>query len=65
MRSFILALFANYNYNAQVKEDKMGGVCDMHGSVENSHRVSVGKPEGRKLLGRPKRRIILKWILEK
>jgi hypothetical protein len=37
------------------------------GKKRRPYRVLVGKPEGRRPLGRPRRkwRIILKWILEK
>jgi hypothetical protein len=32
----------------------------------NAYRIFVGKPEGKRPLGRPRRRgTILKWILEK
>ena len=32
----------------------MGGACDTYGG--GVHRVLVGKPEGKRLLGRPRRR---------
>ena len=28
----------------QIKEDKMGGACGMHGRENNVYRVLVGKP---------------------
>jgi hypothetical protein len=46
-----------YNYNDQVKEDNMGRACSMHGEKKNEYRILVGKPEGKKPLGRPR----LRW----
>ena len=34
----------------------MGGACGTYGGMERLHKVLVGKPEGKKPLGRPKRR---------
>jgi hypothetical protein len=36
------------------------------GEKRNAYRILVGKPEGKRPLGRPRRRgwTILKWILE-
>jgi hypothetical protein len=31
----------------------------------NAYRILVGKPEGKRLLGRPRIRWILKWISER
>jgi hypothetical protein len=37
------------------------------GDVRNSYNILVGKPEGKRPLGRPRlyERIIFKWIIEK
>jgi hypothetical protein len=45
----------------------MGGACSAYGVWGVSRRVLVGKPEGKRPLGRPRRneRIILKWIFRK
>jgi hypothetical protein len=50
-----------------IKEDKMGETCNMHGRGENAYKLLVGKPEGKRPLGRytSRGRIILKWILNK
>ena len=32
----------------------MGGACGAHGRGEDVHRVMVGKPEGKRPLGRPR-----------
>jgi hypothetical protein len=39
----------------------------MNGEKRNAYRILVGKPEGKRTLGRPRRRlwIILEWILER
>jgi hypothetical protein len=34
----------------------MGGACSTNGENRNAYRLLVGKPEGRRPLGRPRRR---------
>jgi len=34
----------------------MGGACGMQGEMRNAFRTSVGKPERKRPLGRPKRK---------
>jgi hypothetical protein len=36
----------------------MGGVCSTNGEKRNAYRILVGKPEGKRPLGRPGRR----WV---
>jgi hypothetical protein len=36
----------------------MGGSCSTNGEKENAYRLLVGKPEGKRPLGRPRRR----WV---
>jgi hypothetical protein len=36
-----------------VKEDGMGMAFSMHGEKRNAYRMLVGKPEGKRPLGRP------------
>jgi hypothetical protein len=36
----------------------MGGPCSTHGEKRNVYRLLVGKPEGKRPLGRPRRR----WV---
>ena len=45
----------------------VGGACGTYGEGRGVHRVLVGKPEGKRPLGRPRRRwgIILRWIFRK
>jgi hypothetical protein len=38
-----------------VEEDEMGGACSTNGEKRNAYRLLVGKPEGRRPLGRPRR----------
>jgi hypothetical protein len=34
----------------------MGGACSAHREMRNEYKISIGKPEGKRLLGRPRRR---------
>jgi hypothetical protein len=36
----------------------MGGTCSTNGEKRNAYRLLVGKPEEKRLLGRPRRR----WV---
>jgi hypothetical protein len=36
-------------------EGEIAVTCSKHGKTRNAYRVSVGKPEGKRLLQRPKR----------
>jgi hypothetical protein len=43
----------------------MGGACSTDGEKRNAYRLLVGKPEGKRLLGRPGRRWVegdVDWI---
>jgi hypothetical protein len=42
----------------QVKEDEMCRACSTNEEKRNAYRILVGKPDGRRTLGRPKR----KWV---
>jgi hypothetical protein len=39
-------------------EDEMGRACSMNGETRNAYRILVGKAEGKRPLGRPRR----KWV---
>jgi hypothetical protein len=41
-----------------VEEHEMGGPCSTNGEKRNACRLLVGKPEGKRPLGRPRRR----WV---
>jgi hypothetical protein len=45
----------------------MGGACGTYGRQEKCYRISVGRSEGKRPLGRPRRRcrILLKCIFTK
>jgi hypothetical protein len=45
----------------------MGRAFSTNGEKRNAYRILVGKPEGKRQLGRPRCRwrIILEWILER
>jgi hypothetical protein len=49
---------AKHNENDQVKEDEMGRACSRTGDKRNAYGILVGKPEGKRSLGRPRR----KWV---
>jgi hypothetical protein len=44
--------------NDQVKENEMGRACSTNGAKRNAYRILMGKPERKRLLGRPRRR----WV---
>jgi hypothetical protein len=39
-----------------VKNIEMGRTCGTYGEIRGKYRALVGKPEGRRPLGRPRRR---------
>jgi hypothetical protein len=39
-----------------MKEDEMDGTCGTHGEGRGVYSVLVGRPEGKRPLGRPRRR---------
>jgi hypothetical protein len=43
-----------YNLNNQVAEDEMVGPCSTNEEKNNAYRLLVGKPEGKRPLGRPR-----------
>jgi hypothetical protein len=52
MRSFMTCTIR------QVKEDEMGRACSTNGVKRNAYKILLGKPEGMRPLGRPRRR----WV---
>jgi len=55
MRS--LGIFTRYPIlcGGKIEKNKMGGACGAYGEGRGVHRVLVGKPEGKRPLGRPRR----------
>jgi hypothetical protein len=47
-----------YKLSGQVKEDEIGTACRINEEERNVYRLLVGKPKGKRPLGRPKR----KWM---
>jgi hypothetical protein len=47
-----------YNLNNQFEDDAMGGPSSTNGEKRNAYRLLVGKPEGKRLLGRQRHR----WV---
>jgi hypothetical protein len=47
-----------YYYIVQVAEDEMGRPCSTNGEKRNAYRLLVGKPQGKRPLGRPRCR----WV---
>jgi hypothetical protein len=73
MHSFFLSIYTFKTWNVrsmyragslrtvaevQVKKDEMGRACSTNGEKRNAYRVLVGKPEGKRPLGGPRRR----WV---
>jgi hypothetical protein len=55
IRSFITCTIREiYNYNYQIKEEKMARACSTYG--KKAYWVLMTKPEGNMPLGRPRRR---------
>jgi hypothetical protein len=42
----------------KIKEDEIGRACSKNGEKRNAYRILVGKPEGKRPLGKPG----LRWV---
>jgi hypothetical protein len=51
-------LYSSPSIIKSVMKDEMGGACSKNGEKKNAFRILVGKPDGNKPLGRPRRR----WV---
>jgi hypothetical protein len=49
-------ILTQYCAGGKIEKNKMSGACGAYGGGERVHRVLVGKPEGKRPLGRPRRR---------
>ena len=46
---------SKYYSGDQLEKNEMGGRCSAYGGEKGAYRVLVGKPEGKRVLGRPER----------
>ena len=51
-------LLTQYCAGDKIEKNEMGWACGSYGGGEGAYRVLVGKPEGKRPLGRPRRR----WV---
>jgi hypothetical protein len=49
-------MFVVYYSGDQIKKDEMSWVYAMHGTMRNTYNILGGKSDGKKRLGKPKRR---------
>jgi hypothetical protein len=62
----LITCVTKYNWNDQVKQAEVGRACSTNGAKGNACRILVGKPQGRRPLGRPKRKWLDdRWILDR
>jgi hypothetical protein len=54
--SLCSVLLTKYHSGDQIKKTKMGMACSTYGERIGTYRILVGKPEGRRPLGIPRRR---------
>jgi len=55
-------LLTKYHLGDQMEKNEIGRAYNMHGERRSVYRVLVGKPEGRRSLGRPRHRC--KYIIK-
>jgi hypothetical protein len=50
-----------------IKQDEMVGLCSKHGEMRNAYKIFVRKPEGKRPLGKHRRRWEdnIRWVSEK
>jgi hypothetical protein len=51
--SLITFTVCQYNYNDQIKKYEIGSACSMIWKKRNASGIFLGKPEGKRQLGRP------------
>ena len=49
-------MLTQYCSGGKIEKNEMGGACSAFGGEKGVYRVLVGKPEGNRPLGRPRRR---------
>jgi hypothetical protein len=56
MGSFMICIVVQYCAGDKIEKNEVGGTCSADGKERGLYRVLVGKPEGKRPLGRPRRR---------
>jgi hypothetical protein len=46
----------SFSYSYQIKKDEMGAACSSHGEIRNAYKIVVVYPEGKRPIGRLRRR---------
>jgi len=54
MRSLMICIPLQYCSGDQIEKNEMSGACSTYGGRSGVYRILMGKPEGKKPLGRPK-----------
>ena len=55
-------MICNFHHSGdQIKKNEMGGACSKYGTRRGADRILVGKPDGKRPLGKPR----LRWMLLK
>jgi hypothetical protein len=52
----MIVLLTQYCAGDKIEKNQMDGACSLDGGGERCYRVLVGKPEGKRPLGRPRHR---------
>jgi hypothetical protein len=52
----ICILLTSYYQDDKIKKDEIGRICSTHGQIRNVNKISVSKPEGKRLLWRSRHR---------
>jgi hypothetical protein len=55
-RNLMTYTHPKYYSGNQLEKNGMGGECSTYGEKSGAYRILVGRPEGRRPLGRPRRR---------
>jgi len=56
MKSLMICAPYPILWGDKIEKNEMGGACSAYGEGRGAYRVLVGKPEGRRQLGRLRRR---------
>jgi hypothetical protein len=55
MKSVIICAFVIF-VGRKIKEHEIGRICSLHGEIQNSYKILVGKPQAKEAFGRFKYR---------